>query len=290
MIATETPKPASSVEALVAAQRQIPPAAHVLANLQRLLADPNSDLEDIAKLIQLDAALAARVVHVSNSAWFGRTASCETILDAVRQIGFREMYHIVAVVGSAAIMSQPVLTYRRDAMAAWRESVSCAIAAELLAERCGEDGMAAYLAGLLHAVGRLAINQHIAGGGAAGIRELRDEGFPLDFSGAEFALFGFSQADVAAAMLRQWKFSVSVSEPIRLQYDPLEIQEPMDRIGAALYGGRLLRSVLCGKLDVPAVPGEGEIFGLLRMTRDDVLAFLPELQQRMSHAQRITKA
>lgn len=276
-------------EALAAVHRQIPPAAHVLAHLQRLLADPNSELEQIAELIHVDPAMAARVIHISNSAWFGRSGSCETVFDAVRQIGFREVYQIVAIFGSAAILSRPAPAYRRDAMTLWREAVSCAIGAELLAERAGEDTVAAYLSGLFHGIGRIAISQHLSAAGPSAARELTDEGFPMDFSGTEFALLGFSQAAVAAALLRAWKFPEGVVEPVRLQYEPLEAEEPHDRLAAALYGGRLLRTVLCRKAEVAPLPADEEIFALLRLGREEVLGFVPALQERMARVQRMTR-
>lgn len=278
------------LEALASDQRPIPPAAHVLVNLQRLLADPNAELDTIANLIQLDAAMAARVIQVSNSAWFGRTASCETILEAVNRIGFREVYHVVSVLGSAALISQPAAAYRRDAMTMWRESVSCAFAAEMLADRAGEDRVAAYMAGLLHGVGRLSINRHLAAQAPGSAPALRDDGFPLDFSASEFACFGFHQGEVGAALLRRWKFPPTISEPIRRQYEPLETDEPYDRIAAALYGARLLRTLICQKTNVAETPDDAEIFAALRLSREEVLAFLPQLQERMARANRMTRA
>jgi len=45
-------------ERLVAELHQLPPVARVLARLQRLLANPESGINDVASLIRLDAALA----------------------------------------------------------------------------------------------------------------------------------------------------------------------------------------------------------------------------------------
>jgi HD-like signal output (HDOD) protein len=276
-------------DALAASQSEIPPVAHVLANLLRLLGDPDSALEDIAELIRLDPALATRVIQVSNSAWFGRTASCETIVEAVNRIGFREAYHVVAVVGSTALVSQPARSYQRDAMAMWHEAVACAFAAELLAERTGEDSVVCYMSGLVHGIGRLPIDRHIAAQ-AGGVKVLVDGGFPLDQSSAEFALLGFTQADVTAAMLTRWQFPEAVIEAVRRQFEPLEAQEPHDRTAAVLYAARLLRTVICQKKEPPAADNDEAIFGLLHYSRDDVLSFLPKLQEQMARAKRMTNA
>lgn len=274
-------------DALAAAQRQIPPVAQVLADLQGLLGDANTALEDIARLIRIDPALAARVIQISNSALFSRGEPNATIFEAVNRIGFREVYHVVSVVGSAAIVSQPVLTYRRDATGMWKEALACAFAAEMLAEACDEDPVSGYLAGLLHAIGRLAINQHLIATTPSGVRikPLNDEGFPLDFSGDEFALLGFTQADVSAAMLARWNFAPSVVEPVRAQYEPLKAEEPHDRLAAVLYCGRLLRSVVCEGTEPRPAPTDAEALELIGINREELLTYAPAVAELLQQAQ-----
>ena len=274
-------------ERLVGALRPLPPVARVLARLQRLLADPNSDLDDIAELIRLDAALATRVIQISNSVWFARGQQSETITEAVNRMGFREVYHLVTVTVSGAMVTQPLAAYGRNANAMWHESVACAFAAEILAERLGEDVAGAYMSGLLHAIGRLPINQYLLSTENPR-RPLIDEGFPRDHSGAEFALLGFNQADVGALMLTKWDFTPSTIQPVLHQYDPLEAQEPHDRMAAVLYGARLLRTVVCQNKPAAELDIAGEILGALHLSTDDLLGHLPELREQLSRAHQIT--
>jgi HD-like signal output (HDOD) protein len=46
-----------------------------LSELGELLQDPNTDLEQVSDLLRRDAALAARVIRIGNSAAFGGTRS-----------------------------------------------------------------------------------------------------------------------------------------------------------------------------------------------------------------------
>src|SRR5688572_8210070 len=223
---------------------QLPAIAQVLARLQRLLSDTNSSLDDVTALIRLDAAMSTRVIQISNSAWFKRGTTCQTIDEAVNRVGFREIFHLVSVVASRSMIAQPLHAYKRDAQATWRESLSCAFAAELLANRLGDDTAVAYMCGLLHGIGRLAINKCLTTT-VEPPRVLVDGGFPGDFSGSELALFGFTQADVGATMLQKWGFAPENVEPIRHQYDPLAAEEPHDRMSAILYGARFLRTTVC---------------------------------------------
>ncbi|MBI5381653.1 MAG: HDOD domain-containing protein [Opitutae bacterium] len=275
-------------ERLVAALPALPPLARVLSRLQRLLSDHNSDLDDVAKLIQLDAALTTRVIQISNSAWYKRGDACKTIQEAVNRLGFREVNQLVGVIAASAIVAKPLAVYERDAMAMWQESISCAFAAELLAERLSEDTATAYTMGLLHSIGWLAIDKHVVAN-VPNFKPLADEGFPLDHSGAEFALLGFSQAEVAACMLKKWEFAPAIFEPIRAQYEPLDAEEPYDHAASILHGARLLRSVVCQKMPGDEMNEDDEILASIRLSRDDLLELLPALQTRITRAQQIMK-
>ncbi len=275
-----------TTERLVAELRPISPVAHVLARLQHLLTDPNSGLNDIAELIRLDPALMTRVIQISNSVWFRRGLPCNTIAEAVNRVGFREVYRMVGVVATGSLVSQPLVAYARTAMEIWRESVTCAFAAEIIAERLGEDMPAAYMCGLLHGIGRLPIDQFLRK--AENPKLLTDESFPHDHSGAEYALFGFNQADVGGLMLTKWDFPASVIQPVLYQYAPLEVQEPHDRLAAVLYGARLLRTVVCQQIPPEEVRVDEETLGELRLSIDELLSLLPNLQNQLSRALQVT--
>lgn len=276
-----------TAENLIAALRQLPPTARVLSRLQKLLADPNSGLDDVASLIRLDASLTTRIIQISNSVWFGRGNPCKTIEDAVNRVGFREIYRLVAVVASGAMVAGPLAAYGRTTDIIWDESVSCALAAELIADSLSEDTAVAYTAGLLHAIGRQPINHYIETVHRG--RVLTDEGFPREHSGSEFALLGFSQADVGATMLDKWDFSTAIVEPIRRQYEPLDAEEPHDRMAAVLFGARLLRTVLLHDDVLGEVPGENDILGHLRISRADLLDLRPVLEDQLVRIHQVTR-
>lgn len=276
-------------ERLVERYGQLMPVALILARLQRLLADSESGIEDIATLIRLDVALATRVVQISNSAWFRGGAPCTTILEAVTRVGFREVYHLVSVIALKSIVSRHMVAYKLDPLTMWRESVACACAADLLAGQLGEDTGATYMSGLLHAIGRIPIDHYLMAS-QHGPKHFEDEGFPAEFSGGEFALLGFNQAQVGAAMLKKWQFAESTIVPIRWQYEPLSAPEPNDRSAALLYAARLLRTTVC---NIEPREGEGdekEILDLLHLSRFQVLALLPQLQEKYARDLQIVES
>jgi HD-like signal output (HDOD) protein len=258
----------------------------VLPRLQRLLTNPNSGLFKIIELVRLDPALTARVIQVSNSAWFGRGASCQTIEEAVNRVGFQQIYRLVATAAASTVLEKSLSTYRLDDKTVWRSAVACALAAELLAAHVGEVVAEAYTIGLLHAVGRVAIDSYLRGRMPA--VEMVDAGFPADYSVTERDQLGFSNAEVGACMLSNWEFGPVAVEAVRAQYEPLTALLPYDRMAAVLYAARLLSTVVCQCSDEQPVRAEVAVLELLRLTETELLGFLPDLRAQLTKARQIT--
>ena len=275
----------STPESLVAGLGALPPTAQILVRLQSLLADPNSDLGDISALLRLDAAMTTRVIKISNSTWYNRGSPCHTIEESVNRIGFREVFQVVSIAVSSALVAQPLTAYGRGAISIWRESVACALAGELIAESLGEDTSASFMNGLLHAIGRQAINRFAVSVG----KTLADEGFPRDHSGAEFVLLGYTQADAGACMLKKWNFTAENIQPVRYQYEPLEAPDPHDRLAVVLYAARLLSTAVCSGQAVPTTANEEELLGVVRLSRDDIFSLQSGLEAKLDRAEQIVR-
>jgi len=279
------PSQAPTPESLVEALGKLPPTAQILARLQSLLADPNSDLGDISALLRLDAAMTTRLIKISNSTWYNRGQPCHTLEESVNRIGFREVFQVVSIAASSALVAQPLTAYGRGAISIWRESVACALAGELLAEQLGDDTSASFMNGLLHTIGRQAINKYAT----ALDLKFSDAGFPSDFSSSEFALLGFNQADVGACMLRKWSFTEENIEPVRRQYTPLEASDKHERLSAILFGGRILTNIVCGGQLAPETADETEILTIIRLTREEVLSHQTSLETKLQRAEHIVR-
>ena len=116
--------------------QDLPPAPAVMPRLMELLAEPESNTEDVIELIGLDPGLAAAVLRVSRSAYYGtRGQSVESLDEAIVAIGFKETYRLVALYSLSATAREPLHLYGVSAELFWRKSVACALAMEML---CGE--------------------------------------------------------------------------------------------------------------------------------------------------------
>jgi len=239
-------------EDIVRELKHLPSAPKVLPRLKQLLCDGNSAVHEIVALIRLDPGIAARVLQVANSAYFSKGLRCFTVEEAVQRVGYDEVYELVSYAVASQVLVRSLDVYGIEADALWTSSVACALAAETLALRTGQDRNVAYTIGLLHSVGMVAIDEwaliHARG------LTLRHAGFPREATEAERAILGFTQAETGASLLKFWNFPVEMSEPLRWQYAP-RASAGQAKMASLLYAAKWLRSVICSEAkDRPALP------------------------------------
>lgn len=231
--------------------RHLPSTPKVLPRLKHLLADSNSSIYEIVALIRLDPGIAARVLQVSNSAYFSQGTRCHTVEEAVGRIGFNQIYELVSFAVASQVLVRPLEVYAMPNDEVWRLSVACALASEELSIHAGIDRNVAYTTGLLHCVGMVAIDEW-----AVRLQfpiQLEYLGYPTDASTSERSHFGFSQAEVGAALLRDWTFPTAISEPVRHQYSP-GTSAGYAKAARLLAVAKWIRSAVCDRQTPPPAP------------------------------------
>jgi HD-like signal output (HDOD) protein len=234
--------PTLTPEDIVREVRNLPSAPRVVPRLKRLLGDGNSSMHEIVALIRLDPGIAARVLQTANSAYFSKGVRCGTVDEAVHRVGYEQVYGLVSYAVAAQVLVRPVEAYGIDADELWKMSVACALAAEALAERLGQDRKIAYTIGLLHGLGMVAIDEW-ALRNAPGL-SLANAGFPHEAIASERAQLGFTHADVGGALLSEWEFPETMSQPVRCQYAPASAGAHI-RMASLLTAAKWIRATIC---------------------------------------------
>jgi HD-like signal output (HDOD) protein len=230
----------------------LPSAPKVLPRLKQLLSDGNSAMHKIVELVRLDLGISARVLQVANSAYYSKGTRCFTVDEAVNRVGYDQVYDLVAYAVASQVLVRPLAAYGMEADELWMQSVACALAAELLALHTGQDRNVAYTNGLLHSIGMVAIDEW-ANRNARSL-SLKFAGFPREASESERAVFGFTQADAGAALLRNWDFPREMTEPVRWQYAP-RASAGFAKMACLLHAAKWLRAAVCRRDGaVPPLP------------------------------------
>lgn len=278
-VSSETP-----VADIIAQSLGYPPSApKVLPLLKRQLSDMDISIHQITELIRLDPGISARVLQAANCALFSRGERCHSVAAAVHRIGFDQIYEMVATAVAEQVLVRPLAAYSLDADEFWRRSVACGLAAECVAEACGEDRNVAYTLGLLGGVGMVALDHWLQ------IHQptigFFNRGYPRDYSDSERALLGCTNADVGCAVLRGWEFPAEMTEPVKWQYAPLDTFAHRG-LNCTLHAAKWLGARACAANGARIGRIDGRMLAPLRMTETSLERLLPAVAARLDQVQR----
>jgi hypothetical protein len=153
---------------------RLPVFSEIALRLQRLAREEHWEMREVEAAIQSDQVLVAEVLRAANSAFFGGLSPIQSIRGAVVRLGLPQVARLVLLVSEASKYDLLDRELRALAHELWRHAAAVAMAAGWLARRLnyGTHEEDAFIGGLLHDVGKLAI--------LAGLDEIgRKERLPL---------------------------------------------------------------------------------------------------------------
>lgn len=134
-------------------QIEVPLLPEVVGKVIRLTQDSESDAEDLARLIQSDQPLAGQVMRVANSALYSPNTTLVSLQQAIARLGMQIISNIaLAASVNAKMFDAP--GYNKFIAQQLKFSLHCGVWAKEIARMCRRNVEAAFLAGLLHNIGR----------------------------------------------------------------------------------------------------------------------------------------
>jgi putative nucleotidyltransferase with HDIG domain len=194
--------PPISPETIVARVGTLASLPNIYFQVDRAINHPSSSTALIGTILSYDQALCARLLRIANSAFYGFSRRVESIEDAVRIIGTRQLHDLVL---ATVVLSQfkGIDTQLVSMPSFWRHSLACSIAARSIARLRREPNVERFfVAGLLHDIGSLAVYQMLPERSQLALERHRDGDKPLDE--IERAVIGCDHAAVGAALMTSW--------------------------------------------------------------------------------------
>jgi len=197
-------------ENLIQRSCDLPTLPSVASKVVALVSEPGTTAEELNKAIMTDQSLAARVLKLANSSFYGCLRSVSTLTQAIMIIGFNTIKNIVL----AASMKE---TYKRFGLTEkmlYEHSVGVAIASQIIARECKIKNVEeAFLVGLFHDIGKVIINNNMPDQYQKVMEKVYNKN--CSFSKAEQELLGFTHSMVGALVVKKWKLSSEVENVIR---------------------------------------------------------------------------
>lgn len=224
----------SALDEFVAEVAELRPLPAAAVRVLRIAEGQRFSAHELAQAIGADQVLTAKLLRLANSAYYGFARQITTVRDAVVLLGFRAVRS--AALASSVIDALPG-SVNLDYEQMWRHSVTVGMLAEVLARAYGRHQDEAFTAGILHNIGRLALDQQRPAVLQAARALSVERG--ISIWEAERALLGFTDVELGAGLALHWNFPQELVDAVALQELDVEALPDPDSLPAFVVRARL---------------------------------------------------
>ncbi|MBN2722851.1 MAG: HDOD domain-containing protein [Deltaproteobacteria bacterium] len=256
----------------------LPSPPRLLNNALSLIENPDSSVEEIAKIISQDAAISAKLISISNSPFFRGATEVTELQTACVRLGLNELQNLLL----ASVLSGTFSVSSEETMNKfWLHSMACGYTTDVIFDMSVSSKNSpfksmAFSSGLLHDLGSLVLMQQWPEEYNLLIETLI-QGDTTIFN-LETEKWGVNHSEIGDLLSRRWKLPEVYRFIMRYHHEPWEAPEAYSELVKAVH----LADFICssqGFARVESMPIEfdstsWDYFGL---SEDDV----PEILDRV---------
>lgn len=257
------------------------PAMNAVAlELLRITSGDGYSFQEVAETLASDASLAARVLRLANSAYYGLPRRVESLSLAVSMIGIRALRRLVMNITTYDLLKVNLLGYGLEEGGLWAHSLATSLAA---AEICD---LVAYphqeeirLMALLHDVGKVILSPFLEE--AVEDREILMTGGKAGLE-LESELLGINHAEVGSLIADRWNLSPRFEEILRCHHTPEESANLPRGTAIVNLADTMVRELIRSEEPFKAVMGvDRAALRILHLTEADLLPHLVSINSRI---------
>jgi putative nucleotidyltransferase with HDIG domain len=206
------------LDALIRHIHTLPSLPSVIVEIMQSFNNDKIDTSTLARQIESDLGIVAKVLRVANSPFFGLSGQICSIFEAIVVVGFNNLRGLVTSAAVINILPKQLKTF--DLQAFWQHSIRTAVCARLLAKPVGIDQEAAFTAGLLHDIGILVIGMHFS-------EAMEKNGIQFDASTPESLriehdVIGMDHATLGGEVAKHWHFPEAIQQAIAQHHTSMQ--------------------------------------------------------------------
>jgi putative nucleotidyltransferase with HDIG domain len=207
---------------LVSQLESLPCMSQLHSNLIRELRSDDASIEEISNIICQDVAMAAKIMQLVNSAFFGVRQQVTSISQAITLLGLDIISALVLSVKIFSGFSDDMLKkFSLDSL--WAHSLNVSKFAKIIAQAENADRNItdyAMMAGLLHDIGKLALAATTPQQYEQVLSLATKENMPI--CQAEDKIIGTTHAEIGAYLLGLWNFPDEVIYALAYHHKPAQ--------------------------------------------------------------------
>ncbi len=280
--------PNEALEALFQRLSELSSLPSIALRIIEAAVDEGTDAEDLRRLIEKDPALSARIIRIVNSSFYAVRQEVADLKSAIALLGTKQIRNIAITVFVSRQFRPASSSETLDRNRLWNHAMAVGAIARLLAtttRKC--DPEEAYLAGLLHDIGLLIIDQHL-GRHVPKIQSIVGEGQTLHDAAQQVLTFDPSQLGAYVA----WRshFPARLVSAIEFQRKPDEYvgedRQLTDLVAVADHVATQSGSGVLKGSDVPS-PSE-EVFARLDLDSNAMKRIWAQVDETLAATQSLS--
>ena len=232
------------LETLIMTASDLPTIPVVATKVMQLIESEGVSAEELARVVSADPAVAARVLKISNSSFYGCQRQIQTLSHAIMMLGYNTLRSLVV----AASVKQVYTPYGLTEKMLWEHSFGAGLAARLIANKTRlvneeED----FLGGLFHDIGKIIMNFFDSQQFQKVMEKCYNE--QISFLEAEQQVYSYTHAEVGGLVIKKWNFPEMLMKAVLQHhyFDFGEDEEPSQIKLTCVVG---LANLFCHKLGI----------------------------------------
>ena len=182
----------------------------VYLKVRESIDNPKSTIDDVALITSQDPNIAAQILKITNSAFFGFATNIDSIKRAIFIMGLAQLHDIV-LAASAVTAFKGINSDLINMKDFWVRSVFCATIARILAQKSNViDSERLFVCGILHDLGHLVIYVKCPNQASKILAQAKQGNEPIHL--IEKEILGFDYAEVSGELLKSWNLPASIFE------------------------------------------------------------------------------
>jgi len=254
--------------------KNLPTLPGIVNKLTKMADDPETTTEQMGKVISKDHILAAKLLKLVNSAFYGFPQRISSLSSAIILLGFN--------VVKSLIISASIFEVMEDQdVELWEHSLGCAVVCSVIAKRLGvSEPEEVSTAGLIHDIGKVAIKMELA----AEYKQinkmmLKDN---ISMQQAELAILGLDHAEAGGWLTKNWNLPNKLIEPVSCHHDPRKAKDEQLNSAIIHFSDLLIRGMGYGHAGDDKVPMLSKrAWQLLDLSPEDLDEIIDEVEENL---------
>jgi HD-like signal output (HDOD) protein len=198
--------------------KNLPTIPLVASEILNLFNDDALSLEKLETIIERDPAISAKILSVSNSAFFGFHVTTDALSSAMMRIGFSIVKNVALAISLMTILDDGKRGKAFDYKRIFNHSVSVGFTASLISKnlklKITDEPL---MIGMLHDLGYLVLNRYYPEKYEEVLFAFEKEKTLLD---SEKKVLGFTHTDIGMWLAEEWKLPDSVQDVNLFHHTP----------------------------------------------------------------------